>query len=214
MLDIGVAIPTHPRRIENGMLQRAYRSAAWQRYRPAQINIAVDLEKRGAPHTRQQALDGITRKWTAFLDSDDELHLDHLAVLAEAAEMTGADYVYSWYDLVTFGRKRAEPYFVGPDGTLTDGVFPPTHFTEPWDSENPRQTTMTVLVRTDLAKEVGFWAPSDEQTFSDGHRVGEDWIFTLACNRLGKIHHVAQRTWNWHHHGANTSGRATQGDAA
>ncbi len=203
MLEIGVAIPTHPQRIVNGMLQRAYRSAAHQRHVPAQINIAIDLEKRGAPHTRQRALDGIHTPWTAFLDSDDEFHLDHLQVLATAQEETDADYVYSWYDLWQFKRKLDY-----------DPVFPPTHFSEPWNRDEPRQTTMTVLVRTELAKIVGFWDPSDEEKFEDGHRVGEDWQFTLECNRLGTIYHVPQRTWNWHHHGANTSGRANQGDAA
>jgi hypothetical protein len=214
LLKIGVAITTHPRRISNGMLQRAYRSAINQRYAPAQVNVAVDLERQGAPRTRQQALDGITAEWTAFLDSDDEFKLDHLRVLAEAQEETGADYVYSWYDLVRFGRHQGNVYFPAPDGTLTDGVFPPTHFTEPWDRNNPRQTTITTLVRTELAKIVGFWDPSDKDTFADGHRVGEDWHFTLECNRLGTIYHVPERTWNWYHHGANTSGRATEGDAA
>ena len=201
-LKIGVAIPTHPQRITNGMLQRAYRSAAFQRLRPAQVNIAIDLNAKGAPHTRQQALDGITQPWTAFLDSDDEFLPEHLEVLANAAEETGADYVYSWFHLWQFRRKLD-----------FDPVFPVTHFTEPWDRDNPRQTTMTVLVRTDLAKEVGFWDVTDETTFPDGHRAGEDWLFTLKCNELGKIHHVVQRTWNWYHHGANTSGRAGQGDA-
>lgn len=202
-LKIGVAIPTHTQRISNGMLARAVQSVMFQRLPPAQINVAVDTERRGAPHTRQRALDGITEEWTAFLDSDDEFMAEHLQVLSNAQEETGADYVYSWFNLLQFGHNLGY-----------DPVFPPTHYSEPWDDVNPRQTTMTILVRTELAKDVGFWEPADEQKFADGHRVGEDWIFTLDCLERGaKIHHVVQRTWNWHHHGLNTSGRATQGDA-
>jgi hypothetical protein len=196
------------------MLNRAVRSVIHQTLPAAQINVAVDLQRRGAPHTRQRALDGITAPWVAFLDSDDEALDRHLRVLSDAAEETGADYVYSWYDLVRLGKHVGNTYWEKPDGTLTDGVFPPTHFTEPWNNDNPRQTTITILVRTELAKDIGFWAPSDDEEFDDGHRVGEDWVFTLECLKRGaKIHHVVERTWNWYHHGKNTSGRPNQGDA-
>ena len=203
LLDIGVVIPTHPRRMINGMTTRAVHSALAQDHPATAIHVYNDVEKRGAPYSRQRALELNSSEWTAFLDSDDWFMQQHLRVLAEAQIATGADYVYSWYELVHLGRPLGDK----------DPVFPPGHFTDPWDPLNPRQTTITMLVRTELAKAIGFWAPEDEKTFADGHRVGEDWNFTLECNRLGKIYHVPQRTWYWEHHGANTSGRAGQGDA-
>lgn len=196
MLDIGVVIPTHPARMVNGMMMRALTSVAVQELQPRRICVYNDVDRRGAPFARQQALEANPSEWTAFLDSDDWFQPRHLDVLARAQIETGADYVYSWFNIVG----GADP-------------FPTTHYTEPWDPANPRQTTITMLVRTELARAVGFWDVSDEETFPDGLRVGEDYHFTLECNRLGKIHHVIDRTWYWAHHGANTSGRPGQGDA-
>jgi hypothetical protein len=164
----------------------------------------MDVSHRGAPYARQRALEMNTCEWTAFLDSDDSFMPHHLEVLMTAAQETSADYVYSWYELMQFNQSM---------GTR-DPVFPTTHYTEPWDDANPRQTTMTILVRTGLAKSIGFWDKGDDTKFADGHRVGEDWIFTLGCMEAGaKIHHVVERTWYWHHHGLNTSGRPDRGDA-
>lgn len=214
MLGIGIVTPTHPKRTEMGMTQRAIDSALRQTLPPKAICVYNDVDRRGAPFARQQALEMNDQPWTAFLDSDDWFKPKHLQILAEAQEETDADYVYSWYELVRLGQNMGSTYTRLPDGSLTDGVFPPGHFSQPWDRDNPRQTTVTTLVRTELAKEIGFWAPSDEMEFEDGHRIGEDYNFTLEVNKRGKIHHVAQRTWYWSHHGLNTSGRPTQGDAA
>jgi glycosyltransferase involved in cell wall biosynthesis len=200
---IGVVTPTHPSRMRNGMTQRAVSSAMTQLLQPEQICVYNDVNRRGAPFARQRALEMNDCEWTAFLDSDDYLKPEHLEVLMAAQRETGADYVYSWYDLVHLGTVLQH-----------DPVFPTTHYTEPWNDDEPRQTTITVLVRTGLAKEVGFWDVSDEQTFPDGHRVGEDYNFTLGCLKLGaQFHHVVQKTWFWEHHGGNTSGRPTGGDA-
>ena len=185
------------------MLQRAITSVLEQTHPVSHMSVFTDWERKGAPYARQKALEGNVAPWTAFLDSDDWFMKHHIATLAKAQLETGADYVYSWFELVRFNQKL---------GSL-DTVFPETHFSQPWDPANPRQTTITILVRTDLAREVGFWDPGDDQEFEDGHRVGEDYMFTEKCNELGKIHHVVERTWYWHHHGLNTSGRATQGDA-
>ena len=196
-MTITVAIPVHPRRIDNGMLDRALRSVHSQILRPSAVAVALDIEAQGAPRTRQRALDMAQTPWVAFLDSDDYFWPDHLQVLYDAAEQTGADYIYSWFE-------------TNPPG---NSPFPEGHFLDPWDPDNPRQTTITTLVRTELAQAVGFWDVGDEQRFPDGLRVGEDWEFTLGCNRLGKIHHVVQRTWSWSMHGNNSSGRPGQGDA-
>jgi glycosyltransferase involved in cell wall biosynthesis len=195
---ITVAIPSHPARIYNGMLNRAINSVMAQTYRAAGISVAMDLDRDGAPRTRQRALDAVQTDWVAFLDSDDWFLHHHLALLVQGQIDSGADYIYSWF--------KTDPPGCDP--------FPITHFTNPWDDANPRQTTITVLVRTELAKAVGFWDITDEETFPDGKRIGEDWIFTLGCmDKGGKIHHVVERSWVWSHHGANTSGLPDRGDA-
>lgn len=185
------------------MTSRAVHSTLRQTYQPTAVHVYNDMAGRGAPYARQQALELNRCEWTAFLDSDDHFMPHHLQRLMEAQEESGADYVYSWYELVQLGRPLGD----------VDPVFPPGHRWDPWDPAEPRQTTITILVRTELAQDIGFWAPEDEETFPDGHRVGEDYHFTLECNRLGKIYHIPDQTWYWEHHGQNTSGRARQGDA-
>jgi hypothetical protein len=199
---ITVAIPAHPARLGNGgMLTRALNSVAIQKLPPAAVSVAVDVEGEGAPATRQRALDAVRTPWTAFLDSDDTLRAGHLKALLECALETEADYVYSWYHIVDkLGR-----IWQGKD------VLP--HFGKEFDPDNPTQTTITVLVRTELAKAIGFRQPPEGATIN-GERYGEDFQFTVECVKAGaKIVHLPVRTWYWSHHGANTSGRPDQGDA-
>jgi len=186
---ITVAIPTIPPRPKK--LREAIQSVTNQTLLPAAISIAMDNNKEGAPATRQRALDAVQTDWVAFLDDDDLFHTDHLKSLYDHAMDTGADFVYSWF-------------------WVTGGIdpFPTTHFTEPFDPENPIETTITVLVKTELAKEVGFQALDRGET-----NTGEDRFFTLGCLAAGaRISHLVKRTWFWMHHGGNTSGLTTKGD--
>jgi hypothetical protein len=172
---------------------------------PAGHFIAMDVEHKGAAWTRQRALEANPYEWTAFLDSDDWFDVHHLKRLTEVARATDADYVYSWYWLA-YGEVGMERV------TDVDPVFPPGHFLDPWDKFRPRHTTITVMVKTELAREVGFVTVPDDGEYA--HRQGEDYAFTLGCNELGKIVHVPERTWFWHHHGQNTSGVPGRGDAS
>lgn len=134
--------------------------------------------------------------WVAFLDSDDEMDPCHLERIYAAAQEQGADYVYPWFRV----RGGGDPF--------------PQFFGKPWDNAQPHQTTVTTLVRTELAQSVGFMYPDDGETFPDGNRAGEDWHFTLGCMARGaKIYHHPEVTWTWHHHGANSSGMPGRGDA-
>jgi glycosyltransferase involved in cell wall biosynthesis len=187
---ITVAIPTIPPRV--GLLQRAVASVLAQTHPAAGLAVAIDHEKQGAPAARQRALDMVDTQWVAFLDDDDEFMPMHLETLWNAAHSHSADYVYSWFDTIPLG---GDP-------------FPSSHYLDPWDDENPRQTTVTTLVRTELARQVGFASFSETGELIDGQRWGEDWSFTLGCLALGaKIHHVVAKTWWWHHDSSNTSGR-------
>ncbi|MGW0837563.1 glycosyltransferase family 2 protein [Streptomyces prunicolor] len=200
--EITVAIPAHPARVANGMLDRAVASVRNQLLPAADISIAIDENGDGAAVTRQRALDAVKTKWTAFLDSDDVFYPEHLKILAAGAKIFNASYVFSYY-MVHF-----------PDGRPWPQNDPLGHFGKPFNPAAPHQTTITTLVRTELAKAVGFHEPPPDSVVG-GHRGGEDWHFTIGCVDAGaKIVHIPRRTWCWTHHRGNSSGIPGQGDAA
>jgi len=199
-MDIGVVIPTHPARVDNGMTARAVQSAMTQTLRPTELHVPIDLHGEGAWGTRDRGLQAVRAPWVAFLDSDDEFMPHHLETLARAAEETGADYVYSYYQV-----RNAFGQDIDCD--------PLGHFGKTFDSADPIQTTIVTLVRTELAQQVGFHEPPTDARVG-GQRYGEDYAFTLGCVAVGaKIVHVPVRSWWWVHHGRNTSGMPGQGDA-
>lgn len=180
---VTVVVPYHPARARNGMLQRAVASVNRQTV-PRHLITVEDTDRQGAAATRQRGLDQVTTEWTAFLDSDDEMDPTHLEQLLACARETGADYVYPWFHI----RGGRDPF--------------PMFFGKPWDDDHPHSTTITILVRTELAQQVGF------------HGIGEDFRFTKDCIKAGAriVHHPA-RTWTWHHGPQNSSGRPDRGDA-
>lgn len=166
------------------MLKRAEDSVRAQTVTVEHI-LAEDIHRVGAAITRAHGLALVETEWTAFLDSDDVLDPDHVAKLLLCAAETGADYVYPWFRV----EGGADPF--------------PMFFGKPWDNERPHSTTITILVRTDLAQRVGF-----------RNIAWEDWDFTLRCMAEGaKIVHLPERTWTWVHHGRNSSGTPGRGDA-
>jgi len=196
---ITVVVPTIPPRITN-LYQRACQSVWDQRsdfeFGTIALFTAVDRSREGAAATRQRALTEVRTEWVAFLDDDDEFMPHHLLSLITHASATGADFVYSWFTIKDAAGRECPSW----------DPFPNT-FGKPWDPEHPVQTTVTTLVRTELAQSVGFDTVPDGETGADGHRAGEDWRFTLGCQAAGgKISHLPERTWFWHHHGNNTSG--------
>lgn len=199
-MSIAVIIPSIPPR--RALLLRAMRSVGVQDMPAADLSVAVDIDQQGAPATRQRALDAVAPgiEWIAPLDDDDEFLPLHLRALYEHAMETGADYVYSWFELVR------------PDGLSYgdyDPVFPETHFTNPFDPADPIETTITILIRRELLLAVGgYQALERPEEYARGASTGEDRNLTLRCIEAGAtISHLAQRTWRWHHHGRNTSGR-------
>ena len=80
-----------------------------------------------------------------FLDSDDEMDPNHVECLLICAEETGADYVYPWFRV----KGGADPF--------------PQFFGKPWDNDQPHQTTVVTMVRTELAQRVGFNHESKRQ---------------------------------------------------
>lgn len=164
---------------------------------PVQVNTVTDIPKLGAAATRDAALQAVSTYWTAFLDDDDTMDQDHLWRLYEAAQEHNADYLWSRFRIGYPGGRRA----AGPS-PLGAGTF------EQWNDDQPAQTTVTTLVRTALAQDVGFQhAHQVDGDQINGQRAGEDWAFTLGCRAAGAVfRHVPHVTWTWNHHGANTSG--------
>jgi hypothetical protein len=200
--DVTVVVPTIGPRIE--MLRQARESIWNQTLLTRRLVVQEDVAHEGAAATRHKGLMRVRTPWVAFLDDDDLMQPDHLEKLLRHALDTGADYVFSWFwtspsRRVPLGATEAEPDLCDP--------FPVTHFTDPWDPAAPRQTTVTTLVRTELAREVGFAQP-EEGEMVKGQRAGEDWVFTLRCNELGKISHLPERTWRWRHWGFGRVGQA------
>lgn len=183
---ITVAIPSIP--VRKACLAQAYASAAVQTLPPEAFSIAIDVDKEGAPATRERALMMVNTPLVAFLDDDDEFMPEHLEKLYNCMRDTDADYVYSWF--IMQGGK--DP-------------FPPERLNEDFDPANPVETTSTILVKTDLAKSVGFHAIPQRL-----YNTGEDFQFTLDCVAAGAkiVHLKGERTWFYNVHGLNTSGKA------
>ncbi|MGI0012091.1 MAG: glycosyltransferase family 2 protein [Nitrososphaera sp.] len=186
-LDITVAIPAIPPRVGN-LLDMATASVAEQTEPPkGGISCALDVNREGAAITRQRALDAVRTPWVAFLDDDDKLYPNHLYILSNLVSDNNADYAYAWFD-------GNNPF--------------PMHRGRQFDPQQPHHTTMTVLVRTELAKEAGFLLP-DGPLHQDW--MGEDWQFTLRCAQLGgKFVGTGEITWHYRVHAKNTSGLPTR----
>jgi glycosyltransferase involved in cell wall biosynthesis len=190
---VTVCMPTIPPRA-GGLRQRALASVWAQEYPAAALALAVDTTHAGAWATRQRALEMARTPWVAFLDDDDEWLPQHLARLLWCQQRTrtsdspaGADLVFSWF--VPVG--------------MADMVG---MFGRPFDPARPHTTTSTILVRTGLALEVGFTPPPRQ--LEPEESTGEDDRFVRGCVALGAtVVHLPERTWRYHYHHANTSGR-------
>lgn len=187
-MNITVAIPTIPPRVTSGLFQAAVDSVRAQTLQPTGgISVSLDVDKAGAANTRQRALDAVRTEWVAFLDDDDFFYPNHLQVLSDLANETGADYVYSWFD-------GNNPF--------------PMHRGRQFNHAEPHHTTMTVMVKTALAREAGFIQP-DGPMHQDWS--GEDWQFTLKCSAAGgKFAGSGEITWHYRVHGSNTSGLSSR----
>lgn len=211
LLDITVVTAAHPARLRNGMLEQAMQSVWEQTMPPSAVSVAVDWDREGAAATRHRALMAARTEWVAILDSDDMFLPKHLEWLSRHQIETGADYVYSWFKVL-----RHLP--TGHTQILEeDPIFPVTHYLNPFDPNDPIETTSTILVRTDLAQEVGYKA------LDRGHDInsGEDRRFTLLCIEKGAhISHLVRKSWLYRHHQllngkpGNSSGLSGKGDAA
>lgn len=211
---ISVVTPVHPGRIRNGLFAECLQSIHQQTLLPDAHCVAFDLDGEGAAATRQKALMQARTDWVAFCDSDDLFMPKHLERMLRYTLEHELDFCYSWF-------KVLQDFGGGQRRVLEDDpVFPMTHYLNPWDPENPIETTVTVFVRTELAQQVGFHAIPERLALPHERRnSGEDRAFTSGCQAAGaKIGHLVRKTWLWRHTSyngvaQNTSGLPTKGDA-
>lgn len=195
-IPVTVAITTIPSR--KALLARAIASVKAQTLQPEKIEIGVDQHGLGSAHNRHNVLMRVKTEWVAFLDDDDEFMPHHLETLWNGRG--DADFVYSWYEVV--------------GGT------------DPWEGHFGKEyqpgttTTITAMVRTSIAQEVGFLrgAATEPEALELArqrrvNRVGgrkssgDDHHFSRNCYHAGaKFIHIPERTWKWYHHGKNTGG--------
>lgn len=186
---VTAVIPSIPPRVGRE-LHRAVDSVL-QQTRPVDgIVVAVDHERRGSAATRTRALSGVGTEWVALLDDDDEWNPDHVELLMQCAEETGADVVYPWF-------------------TVPQGWDPwPEREGQPFNEELLRTMNyipITVLARTSLLWDAGGFTSKDP---SNPDSLCDDWGTWERCLAEGaKFVHLNRRTWIWHWHHGNTSGR-------
>jgi glycosyltransferase involved in cell wall biosynthesis len=174
-------------------LDRAVRSLLSQTRPVDAVALSFDHRHEGAAVTRNRGLAMVRTEWTVFLDDDDVLLPDHVGALMEHAEATGADVVYPWFDVVNgfdpFPQYEGRPF--SADALRDVQNFIP----------------VTVLVRTGLARGVGGFEPRNESA-APGASPCEEWGLWLKLLAIGaRFEHLNRRTWEWHWHPGNTSGR-------
>lgn len=186
---ITAVIPAIPTRVQTH-LHRAVDSVL-QQERPADaISVSVDRFRQGAAVNRTLALEGVTTEWCALLDDDDEWLPDHLRLLIEHAQDTGADLVYPWFSIPEAPWGDPWPHREG----------------QPFDRELLRTENyipITVLVRTELLLDAGGFQPKGPAA-----NPCEDWgTWERLLDAGATFSHLNRRTWLWHWWGGNTSGR-------
>lgn len=206
-LDVRVVIPTINGRED--LLTRAVQSTRDHGDVAMGLWVQIDEEGEGAAATRNRALEeahlaGAPAEYTAFLDDDDEFLPDHLPACLEFARETGADVVYPWFNIQLHGQTRNDLDPLKMRGGPTFG--------QKFDADALRINNfipVTTLIRTDLLYEVGgFPVPGTEEW---PHEDCEDWALWLRLLDAGaQFAHLPVRTWTWHWHGKNTSGRPGQ----
>jgi glycosyltransferase involved in cell wall biosynthesis len=184
---ITVVIPSIPTR-RHTYLHRALDSVLQQELSPDAIIVEFDHDHTGAAATRNRGMKKATTEWTAFLDDDDEFLPEHLKLLRAHAMMTDADMVYPWFDVPRgfdpFPHAEGQPF--NPAALEYENTIP-----------------VTVLIKTELIKSVGGFTPKGPPD-----NPCDDWGAWIKVRNAGaKIEHLNRRTWLWHWHSGNTSGR-------
>lgn len=190
--DITVVI-TSVGRPRKDLLVRAIQSVQEQTLEPDSIVISIDTEHQGAAFTRQRGFEQVNTPLVAWLDDDDEFKPQHLERLHDTMVEQDVDLVYPWYDVIH-----------GSDPLTIEG--------RPWSAYNMGLFPITYLVKSEVVRAAGGWAPSGWTPEASTH-AGEDW--GLQCRMRDndvQMYHLNERTWHWHHQTGNSAGLPTRVD--
>ena len=176
-------------------LARAVESVYKQNLKPKSHFISVDYNKFGSPCNLDKLIHGVTTKYVAILDDDDELLPNHVEVLYKMLEETNADLCYPWF------------YFssVKHAGHLEQWAF------KEWNNEKFHNIPITWMAKTEVIKAVGcFSGGFDVHSFitdSQGHRKGQDHNIARKIVDGGYIiKHCPVVTWIYHDQHPRTHG--------
>jgi len=196
---VTAVIPTIPPR--RRLLLRAVASVRYQTRPVDEIITPTDTESRGAAYNRNQGIWQASSEWVAFLDDDDIWLPHHIERLLMAADETGADIVYPWFQGVTQD---------GLGTRLNGQIVDP--FRVPFGEEQAEYLRkegnfipVTLIARTSLLRDVGGfsmapWASADNPC--------EDWGCWIKLVDAGaRFYHLPEITWRWNGHQQHTSGR-------
>jgi glycosyltransferase involved in cell wall biosynthesis len=183
---VSVCIPSIPKR-SNLLTSRVLPSVFSQTYSVSEICISLDFKKEGAWENRNNAIKMANSEWIAFLDDDDEFQPHHVETLLAAAHENQSDVTWGWFDVIG----GSDPF--------------PMHRGRQWDINDPHIFPITCIVRRSLILDskavfmpeksnIGAWGIQDFPFWKSIYDAG------------GKFFGIPDITWNWHHHGANTSG--------
>lgn len=232
--DITVVIPTIPGREE--LLDRAVRSVERQPHGPRSVVVVTDTERRGAAWARNYGIQlvtengedrkGLLSPWIAWLDDDDEMLENHLAVLARGASKTGADavFTYPWFrGTDSEGRVDHDPLACCWRGELVaapvDVPFGPdqqAHLDSRKGAYCPHCRYLRgnflpccYLVRTEVIRDAGGFPEPYSMPEVGTSGECEDYLALLSMLDAGaRFYRVTGiRTWVYNYHGANTGGR-------
>jgi len=198
MTDVTVCIPTISSRA--ALLTEALASVQAQTILPQAVSIVYDLDHKGAAHTRNLALKASHTTYTAFLDDDDLLYSEHLQLLVEQAERTGADLVYPWFD-------GGEHWLTMPVNGERVSPFGRLFLDEQrqWLLQEQNFIPITFLVRTELAQAVGGFPQPNTPAWPYGD--AEDYGFLRNLLTAGAaFEHLPVKTWMWRMHEGRTRG--------
>lgn len=175
------------------MLRRALASVLSQTLLPEAIIVEIDHERTGSAFTKNRAMAKARTEWIAVLDDDDQFLANHLERLREAAEISGADVVYSLPRVLNAHGDEIprQPDWGG------GAVFNPELL------RRKAYIQTTCLVKAEWAIDVGGF----EFVKDDTGAVNDDHGFFLKLLNAGaRFAHVHEQTFIWNHHGVGAPG--------
>lgn len=154
--------------------------------------IAIHKDNGGVSSARNKALEYATGEYITFLDADDALESDAIAILIKTIENSSADWVFAGYS------RRDET-----GNRLTDYVFETGEFSFGTDLDRTR-----FIIEKILPYRVGVevWSKlfkseiirNNGLLFSEKCHIGEDYSFTIKyLMHISKIICISDRLYNY-----------------